>query len=142
MPMTADIVQYITANIATWQYPNSGTNVNGNIFESFRPSEPDRCVSVYQLAGRQPQRTLGGNFAWEEPRLQIVSRAGASDGWGVAYSDARAIWDLLRLVVNKTVNGVFYMIIDPQGEPQPQELDPNGRPLYVSDFAVMKYMST
>lgn len=141
MPMTADIVQYITANIETWVYPNSGMNTSGNIFESFRPSEPDRCVTVYQLAGQPPTRTLGGGYAYESPRLQIVNRAAQTDGWGVAYSDARAIWDLLRVVVNQEINGIQYMVITPSGEPEPQELDPNGRPLYISNFAVMKYMS-
>lgn len=141
MPMTADIVQYITANIGTWIYPDSGSAADGNIFESFRPSEPDRCVSVYELAGREPKQTFGNNYAWEEPRLQIVNRASDSDGYGVAQADAKEIWNLLKLVVNQTVNGVFYMKITPMGNPQPQDLDPNNRPLYVSDFAVMKYLS-
>jgi hypothetical protein len=60
----------------------------------------------------------------------------------VAYADARAIWDLLRVVVNQEVNGTKYMVIEPFGNPEPQSLDPNGRPLYVSDFAVMKYISS
>jgi hypothetical protein len=140
MPMTADIVQYITQNINTWVVP-SGSATEGNIFETFRPSEPDRCVTVYELAGQSPMRTFGANFAWEEPRLQIVSRASMADGWGVAHADARAIWDLLRAVVNKNINGTQYLIINPSGNPEPQSLDPNGRPLYVSDFAVMKYLS-
>lgn len=139
--MTTDIVQYIAANISTWVLPQSGSNPAGNIFESFRPSEPDRCVSVYELPGKPPVRTLGNNFAWEEPHLQIVSRASVDDGWGVAAADARAIWDLLRVVVNQTVNGVYYMIIDPVGNPAQQQLDPNGRPLYISNFAVMKHIS-
>jgi hypothetical protein len=139
VPMTADIVQYIAANIGTWIYPDSGSNTNGNIFESFRPSEPDRCVSVYELAGKEPKRTLGNNYAWEEPRLQIISRASSGDGWGVAQEDAKAIWNLLKVVVNQTVNGIFYMVIQPIGNPEPNELDPNGRPLYVSNFSVMKY---
>lgn len=140
MPMTADIVQYISANISTW-IPNSGSVTDGNIFESFRPSEPDRCVSVYELTGKEPKRTLGNNYAWEEPRLQIVSRASSDDGWGVAEADARAIWNLLRVVVNQTINGVYYMVIKPQGNPAQQDLDANGRPSYITDFDVMKYFS-
>jgi hypothetical protein len=139
--MTADIVKYISDNIGTWIYPDSGSASNGNIFESFRPSEPDRCVSVYELTGREPKKTLGNLLAWEEPRLQVVSRVSTDDGWGVAASDAKEIWKLLTVVVNQTINGVWYMQIKAMGNPQPQELDPNGRPLYISDFSVMKSIS-
>lgn len=146
MPMTADIVEYISANLSQWIVPN-GTNNGGNIFESFRPPTPDRCVSVHQLPGNKPRRTLGGFFAWEEPKLQIFVRNaigvvdGTTSGFPGASSDARQIWNLLRNVKNQPINGTQYMIIDPDGEPAPQELDPNLRPVYVMDFSVMKYLS-
>jgi hypothetical protein len=144
--MTADIVEYITANLAQWILPN-GSNTAANIFESVRPSEPDRCVSVHQLAGSKPKRTLGGAFGWEEPRLQIYVRNAlgqpddSSTGFPAAGADARQIWNLLREVKNQPINGTQYMIIDPDGEPAPIELDPNNRPLYVMEFSVMKYLS-
>lgn len=148
MPMTTDIASYISANIATWILPANGTNSDGNIFESFLPDLPDRAVAVYQLAGGVPQRTLGKGFSWETPRLRVVNRApvgtagdDSSGGYAMANSDAQAIWNLLRLISNQLVNTVRYMIVDPQGHPAPQILDPNNRPLYVQEFSVMKYLS-
>jgi hypothetical protein len=146
MPMTADIVEYISANLSQWVIPD-GSNPAGNIFQSLRPSEPDRIVSVHQLPGSKPKRTLGKGFAWEEPRLQIYVRNAVGQlndtttGFPAAEADARQIWNLLRAVVNQTVNGTRYMIIDPDGEPSPIELDPNNRPLIVMEFSVMKYLS-
>lgn len=148
MPMTTDISSYIAANIATWILPANGTNPAGNIFESFLPSLPDRAVAIYQLPGASPQRSMGKNFAWENPRLQIVNRVpvgtagnGSTGGYALAQSDAQAIWNLLKSVANQTINGVQYMLIEPQGNPTSKDLDPNNRPLYVQEFMVMKYLS-
>lgn len=148
MPMTTDIAGYISGNISTWILPANGTVPTGNIFESFLPDLPDRAVGVFQLPGSKPQRTLGKNFAYQNMRLRIINRvpvgtAGSpgTGGYALAYSDAQAIWDLLKAVSNQTVNGVKYMLIDPEGQPAPQELDPNNRPWYSQEFSVMKYMS-
>jgi len=141
MPMVQDIVKYIVANLgATWIDPavNAAT---GNIFMEMQPTEPDQCVCVYQLPGSPPMRTLGNNDAWENPRLRITNRASEAQGFGQAESDAKAIWNLLRPVVNQTVNGVFYMKLTAMGTPAPELLDPNNRPVYVQEFAVMKYFS-
>lgn len=148
MPLTTDISTYIQANIATWISPNNGTNANGNIFESFLPDLPDRAVAVYEMPGTKPQRGLGNTYAWENCRLRVVNRAPVgtagvptSGSWPMAYSDAEAIWNLLRVVNNQTVNGIKYILIDPTGRPAPQVLDPNNRPSYAQEFSVMKYMS-
>lgn len=140
MPMTRDVSLYIQANISEWVSPSNGTNPAGNIFETFLPDTPDRALAVYQMAGGKPQRSLGKGYAWETPKLRIVNRATTSD-WATAQADARTVWDLLRVVNNQALNGTQYIIIDAVGNPQPQELDANNRPLYVQEFSVMKYMS-
>lgn len=136
--MNLDIVKYVVANIGTWIDP-SVTAATGNIFMEQQPTEPDQCVCVYELPGVKPFRTFGNHFAWENPRLKITNRVSEEQGYGQAQADALAIWNLLKTVVNQSVNGVFYMIIDPVGNPAPQELDPNNRPVYVQEFTVMKY---
>lgn len=145
MPLTTDISTYIQENIGTWVSPAEGSNLAGNIFENFLPDEPDRAVAVYALLGGKPQRTMGKGFAWETPRLRIVNRvpvgtAGdpSSGNWPLAEADSRTLWDLIRQISNQTVNGVKYMLVDPIGNPQPQELDVNGRPSYVQEFSTMK----
>lgn len=138
--MVQDIVQYIVANISTWVDPAVNA-VNGNIFMEQQPTEPDECACVYHLPGIPPMRTLGNNYAWENPRLRITNRVSEAAGYGAAETDAKAIWDLLKPVVNQTLNGVYYMILEPVGSPAPQLLDPNNRPVYVQEYAVMKHLS-
>ena len=147
MPLTTDISTYIQENIDTWVSPDEGANSDGNIFENFLPTGPDRVVAVYGLTGAKPQRTLGRGFAWEEPRLRIINRAPvgiagepSSGNWPMAEMDARAIWDLLRVINSQLINGNRYMIVDPIGNPQPQELDVDNRPSYMQEFSVMKYV--
>jgi hypothetical protein len=147
MPLATDLSSYIATNIDQWILPDGGTNTDGNIYELFLPDEPDLACCLYELPGTKVQRTLGKGFAFEQPRLRVVNRAPAgvmgntATGWDKARTDARVIWDLLRVVVNQTINGVFYMIVDPSGNPQEQGLDANQRPLYSQEFSVMKYLS-
>lgn len=138
MSMANDIVTYICANIGTWVSP-AVTPATGNIFIEQRPSNPDVAASVHQLPGGKITRTFK-TIAWENPRLRIVNRASNLD-WATAEADAFAIWTLLSKVVNQNLNGVFYMILEPDGSPAPTQLDPNNRPLYSQEYSVMKYVS-
>ena len=139
--MVQDIVKYIVANIgSTWIDP-AVTPATGNIFMEMMPTVPDQASCVYQLPGNAPVRTLGRNDAWEEPRLRVTNRVSEAQGFGQAETDAKAIWNLLRIVANQTVNGVFYMKLTSLGTPAPELLDPSNRPVYVQDYAVMKYYS-
>lgn len=138
--MAQDIVGYIVANIGTtWIDPVANANT-GNIFQLFLPNNPDKACAVYEMKGRGSKLTFGGLRAWEEPELKVITRAAESDGWGVAQSDALAIWNLLDVVVNATIGSKFYMRIHADGKPEPQALDVNNRPLYVQTFSVMKYI--
>lgn len=148
MPLTADVSAYIQEGIGTWVSPQNGDNPDGNIFESFLPDMPDRACCVYELTGDKPQRSLGGGFSWESPRLRVVNRAPAnaadspgSGSWPMAEADARALWDLLRAVANQDLSGTRYIIVEALGNPQPQGLDVNNRPLYEQEFSVMKHFS-
>jgi hypothetical protein len=136
--MPLDIIAYLCANIETWIAPEPPTP--GNIFAEDQAATPDRTATVYQLPGGKIQRTFK-NIAWEAPRLRIVNRATTLD-WATAEADATAIWKLLSVVVNTTLNGVFYMILDPTGSPAKAELDPNNRPLWAQEYSVMKYVSS
>src|ERR1700733_2460708 len=133
MTLVQDIVQYIVANIGTWVDP-AVNPTTGNIFMEQQPTAPDQCVCVYHLPGLPPMRTLGNNYAWENPKLRITNRVSVDQGYPQAETDAKAIWDLLKPVVNMTVNGVYYMILEPDGSPAPQLLDPNNRPVYVQEY--------
>lgn len=137
--MTADISAYILANIgAPWVDPATDST-NGNLYQQFYPpSSPDRMCCVYERVGAPPQRSLGGVIAWHNTRLVVMNRCAASDGFAVAQADAFSIFNLLKTVVNQTLSGTFYMEILPDGEPEAQSLDPSTRPIFVTNFKVMK----
>jgi len=123
-----------------WIDPNVD-NTNGNIFRDFFPSSaPDRAAALYQLPGAPQQRGLGNTVMWENPRLRVRIR-GPVNNFVEAKLDSDHIRDLLRVVTNQMVNGTFYMSIRPAGEPAAESLDPNNRPVYYTEYEIMKYPS-
>lgn len=143
MVMTADISALIVSTIgAPWIDP-AVDSTNGNVYqEFFPPSSPDRMLCIYERAGAPPQRGLGGTIAWHNPRLVIMNRASAvvagSGGYAVAQADAFTIRDLLKTVVNQTLSGTYYLEILPEGSPEAQSLDPSNRPVFITNYKVMK----
>lgn len=143
MGMTEEIKAYILASSLggnPWLDPdvNAGT---GNIFRDFFPSSaPDRSVCLYQLPGAPDQRGLGNTIMWVNPRLRIRVRGVVND-FAAAKLDSYHIRDLLKTVTNQTVSGTFYMAIRPVGEPAADALDPNNRPVFYTEYEVMKYPS-
>lgn len=117
-------------------------NVNGNLYRNFFPPSPspDRALCVYQLPGNPDQRSLGNVLAWENPRLKISVRSPRGN-YDQAKLDSAHIRDLLRAVTNRTVSGIFYMSIRPSGQPAAEALDPSSRPIFYTEYEVMKYPS-
>jgi hypothetical protein len=142
MGMTEEIKAYILASSLgnnPWIDPVANSTT-GNIFENFRPGSPDRVCCLYQLPGGRPQLGLGGTVMWYNPRLQVVTR-GAVNDHVTAKLDAAQIRDLLIGVVNTSLSGTRYLRIVPDGEPVALALDANNRPLYSTEYSVMKYAS-
>lgn len=138
--MVEEVIAYIAANISQW-IPADGVSVNGNLTKDFRPNDPDMMCTVYQFPGAPPQRGMGNTIQWYNPRLQIVNRRSVADGFPAAKLDARNIKNLLEAVTNRSLSGTFYMAIRADGEPSAQAIDPSSRPVYVTDYSVMKYAS-
>lgn len=143
MGMTEEIKAYVLASSLggnPWIDPDAD-EVNGNIFSDFfPPSAPDRAAAVYQLPGSPNQRGLGNTVMWENPRLRIRVRA-AANSFAEAKLDSDHIRDLLRAVTNQPVSGTFYLAIRPSGEPAVEALDPSNRPVFYTEYEVMKHPS-
>jgi Bacteriophage minor capsid protein len=142
--MVEEVKSYILASSLggnPWIDPANGANVAGNIFLYFMPSDgPDQVCVLYQDPGKQPQLALGGTVAWYNPRLRIVNRA-AIGNFSQAQLDAEHIRDLLLAVANQSLSTTRYLKIMPAGEPRAESLDPSNRPLFVTEYEVMKYFS-
>lgn len=143
MGMTEEIKAYILVQIGNpWVDPDVD-NTNGNIYRDFLPpsGSPDRSCCVYQLPGSPPQRGLGNTVMWYNPRLRVVTRNSATNGYEQAKLDSEHIRDTLHMVTNQMVSGVFYMAVRATGEPTAASLDPSNRPLFSTEYEVMKYPS-
>lgn len=142
MGMTEEIKAYILAQVgAPWVDPDVDAT-SGNIYrEFFPPGSPDRACAVYQLPGSPPQRGLGNTVMWYNPRLKVVTRDSSVAGYEQAKLDSERIRDVLHVVTNQNVSGIFYMAIRPVGEPGAASLDPSNRPLFSTEYEVMKYPS-
>lgn len=139
MTMTADISALIISSIGSPWIDPAVNSTTGNVYQEFYPpSSPDRMCCVYERAGNPPQRGLGGNISWYNPRLVVMNRAAATDGFAVAQTDAFNIFNLLKTVVNQTLSGTYYIEILPDGSPEPQSLDPSSRPVFIANYKVMK----
>lgn len=144
MGMTEEIKAYILAAVIPggnpWIDPDVDST-NGNIFRNFFPPDvPDRAMCLYQMPGGPDQRGLGNTIMWENPRLRVSVRGAISD-FEEAKLDSFHIRDLLKVVTNKTVSGIYYMSMRPAGEPAAESLDPTNRPIFYTEYEVMKYPS-
>lgn len=143
MGMVEEIRAYILASSLggnPWIDPDSNA-ATGNIYRDFfPPNSPDRALCVYQLPGLPDQRGLGNSVMWENPRLKVATRSASID-YATAKLDSEHVRDLLKAVTNKSVSGTFYMAIRPAGKPAAEALDPNNRPIFYTEYDVMKYPS-
>lgn len=143
MGMTEEIKAYILASSLgnnPWIDPDVN-NATGNLFRDFLPPQgPDRAACLYQIPGAPDQRGLGNTIMWTNPRLRVRVRGVAND-FAAAKLDSYHIRDLLKVVTNQTVSGTFYMAIRPVGDPAAEALDPASRPIFYTEYEVMKYPS-
>jgi len=110
-----------------------------DLFLGSTPDSPDACTTVREYAGEAPERTLGPSTAYEQPRIQIVCRAGKDD-----YAAARTKAEAVYKVIDKaelTLSGVHYLRIEPLQSPFTIGRDENDRWLIGFNASVMKEIS-
>jgi len=93
---------------------SSGTYDFGtNLFVSFEPDSPDRCITLLDTGGLDPDTVA----TYERPTMQIRSRD-VSDNYRQAYASIKAIIDILhgnRFTINSTTyvfwqqGDIFYL---------------------------------
>src|SRR5215471_3602800 len=75
--------------------------------------------------------------AYEMPDLGVLVR-GASDQYATAMQRAQDIHEALAEVVNRSLDGTWYVAIDPVSPPEDQGLDYHARPLILARYNVTK----
>jgi len=121
--------------------------VGTNIFKSYSPNKPDSLLIIYETGGERPQDTFGSTnvAAWENPRIQIISR---STEYQFARNKAESAFRVLIGIANQTIkassldSGSFYLRVNAIQSPFRLGIDENSRNLVACNFAVMKTIST
>jgi hypothetical protein len=109
------------------------TSITSNVYGDEMPETPDNLIVLYHSAGRDPQHTMGTQKAvWENPTIQIMVRHTTAS---TALTWIESIKNALDGVVNKTINGHYYMVVLQQGDVLPLGRDSNGRIMYSLNFA-------
>lgn len=100
-------------------------SVGSTIFVGSLPATPDTCVALREYGGFPPEHTMGTDFIYERPTIQIVARAGAED-YQAARTKAENCYALMAFT-NLTISGVRYLRAEPLQNPFLLRRDDNNR---------------
>lgn len=93
-------------------------------------TEPTFAISPY---GSNPIIETGApGTAIRTPSLQVAARG----EYSAAYNGVEAIHDLLELIVNETIEGVYFLRVKPKGDIQYMKTDAKDRHLFTANFDV------
>jgi hypothetical protein len=122
-------------------------NLGSTLFLGQEPDDPDTCVTLYAAPGGEPEWTMGAEDdtpiepIFEPHRVQAVIRNANTQ---TAYPDAeKQAWRIYRQLslVNATLSGVRYLLIEPTAVPAPLDEDKKGRLTFVVNFTVFREVS-
>lgn len=119
-------VAQLLASVPGLVYSDTGES---NIFVDHAPSEPDRIVVVFSMAGGESDSKL----PYDEIDFQILTRSEVGT-W--ALDIAKEIYSKLHGLRNTTLPDGTYaaFILSQQGSPYALGADDNGRIQYTVDF--------
>lgn len=136
MTVLAEIATYLDAQVAS-------LTAATNLFAGQMPDAPDTAVCLHHRPGA-PVYHLGAEDGvpqvpvYENHRLQIeVRAANAATAYTDAESLANEICGLLTLI-NVTLSGARYLLIEPTTLPAPTEEDKQGRITFVINFQIQR----
>lgn len=75
------VAQYMGAVVDGLDYSEAA---EGNVFIDHLPSEPDRCVAIYNTSGPEADSKL----PYDPVRFQLLIRCEAGSRWGLAIAEA------------------------------------------------------
>lgn len=104
------------------------------VYETTMPDVPDKAVAVYEYGGPAPEFNHDGQ-AWENPRIQCVSRAPT---YPEARQQAQQVYNLLNGQTNVVINGGGYLSIKALQSPFPILPDNNQRDRVVINFEIAR----
>jgi hypothetical protein len=103
-------------------------------YKSKMPDAPDDAVCLYEYGGPPPVFAHDGQ-AWEQPRLQVISR---SKNYQAARTVGQTIYDLLNGKANVTIGAGRYLSIAALQSPFALGHDENDRHRIVINFELIR----
>lgn len=97
------------------------------------PPSPDKIIMITDTGGIEPPNP---RFLLDFPTLQIMVR-GVVSGYILAWSEAKAVKDILLGVTSQTVNGDRWVAVNIDGDLAFIGRDDNDRPLFTINFRLI-----
>lgn len=116
--------------------------VGTDIFLGFMPPAPDAALAIYETGGLAPIHAMNPNAGnvVEQPRIQLVARAGQYD-YASARTKIHAAFKLLDGMPTRLINNVPYKWAAAVQSPFMMGRDETGRVLLACNFDVVKEMT-
>jgi hypothetical protein len=131
MGLANDLKDYLTSGGIT------ATIVVGEL-----PEGPDLCLSIAPYAGFGPTRTMSGtpgDAPLEHTRVQIFGRGGTYAAIDTLMASA---YSKLSGLGERVINNRRYYFVTPVQTPSYLGLDPASRPMFSTNFDVLRAEST
>jgi len=121
--MLSDIGNYL-------QVQGIGT-LGTNIFLGMIPDKPDNCIVLFEYAGSPPDLHWNGEY----PGLQVQVR---STSYPTARCTIGNIVNILHGMSEQKLNGIRFLLIQAQGNPEVLKRDDKGRVVLFVNFRIIK----
>lgn len=100
--MAQDVAEYL-------EDQSIGT-IGTSIFVGYMPDAPAKCLTVYEYAGMEPERTHDGRVV-RRPGLQIRARGSVNGDFSEVRAMLQSAEDVLDVLTNQSIEGTFYRSI-------------------------------
>jgi hypothetical protein len=113
------------------------------IYKGLAPESPEAVVVLYETGGLAPTHSMNaaaGQAVVENPRVQVVCRAGQYD-YSAARTSADAVFKLLDGLPRRSINGVEYLWGAAVQSPFLMGRDESGRVLVACNYQIVKRLS-
>ncbi len=108
-----------------------------DLFVGFEPNSPDFAITVYDTPGPSPN----ARFLRDEPTIQIRTRGKPGD-YSTAWAKAQDIKDALLGLPTQILSGTNYVQFLMIGDIQSIGRDGNNRPLIVTNWQLVREMTS
>mgnify|MGYP001559215450 CR=1 FL=1 len=127
-----------------WDALSSAGATSGGfeMFKTLMPDSPDQVIALFETGGGPPVHAMNagpGTAVVERPHVAVWTRAAIPT---TARKKAQDVFFSLDALGDKTINGVRYLSVFALQSPFLLQRDETSRPIYVTNFEVVREPAT